>query len=377
MESVPMFHCLLCPYTSNSKYNYNRHVNLKHTQDPVRYPCDGCDGCYTSSYFLKRHKLLYCKKRLPQNVTEVPQNVTPTPQNVTEVPQNVTTLPQNVTEVPQNVTEVPQNVTDHTCPKCSKIFVRKDNMTRHINICKGVESALKCPKCHTRFSNRFLKRRHLKQCSALTVSLPSIENNLALQPTPQTQQQPLVNTITNQHQVGHIINNQPIQNNNYIITFTADRRERINFNADHMTSSVLENIIKSCQATDEYTTNTDIVSGLADHLLKVIVNRCVRKKNCRASYSEVHVGENKWEQRHDSEIYDKFLTDMTELFIGLVNRNKEMIKVSTNFIEELDGFLNYMADRGYCNDDDENRNALILDCYKQLVKRLKVKILNR
>ena len=350
MESAPMFHCLLCPYTSNSKYNYNRHVNLKHTQDPVRYPCDKCDGCYTSSYFLKRHKLLYCKKE--------------------EEPSNVVQVPPNVAEMPQNVALVPRNVADHTCSKCSKIFVRKDKLIEHSKVCKGVKNALECHKCHALFPNRYVKCRHLKKCSALTVSLPSIENNLQ-------QQQPLVNTITNQHQVGHIINNQPIQNNNYIITFTADRRERINFNADHMTSSVLENIIKSCQATDEYTTNTDIVSGLADHLLKVIVNRCVRKKNCRASYSEVHVGENKWEQRHDSEIYDKFLTDMTELFIGLVNRNKEMIKVSTNFIEELDCFLDYMADRGYCNDDDENKNALILDCYKQLVKRLKVKILNR
>lgn len=155
-----------------------------------------------------------------------------------------------------------------------------------------------------------------------------------------------------------------------------DKRERINFSTDHFTPQVIENIIKGAQTYDEYSMNKDIMSRMGDHLFKAITNRCVRKKNRRTLFSEVHVGENKWEEYHDSEIYDKFLTDMTEVFIELVNRNKETIKVSKLFIKRLDDFMELMADKGYCSSDDEERCTMILQSYKELLQRLKVKILN-
>jgi hypothetical protein len=175
MSSSLDYSCNLCNYTSNSKYNYHRHMNLKHSDDPKKFTCDLCDGAYTSLYFLKQHKMKYCTKRdiphsvtkITQSVTELPHSVTNPPQNVTEVPQIVTEVPQIVTEVPQIVTEVPNLVNNknvHTCHLCTKEFNKKYSLTRHIKTCKGTKSSLECYRCHIMLPNKYTKHRHLQKC---------------------------------------------------------------------------------------------------------------------------------------------------------------------------------------------------------------------
>ena len=373
MSSSLDYSCNLCNYTSNNKYNYHRHMNLKHSEDPKKFTCDLCDGAYTSLYFLKQHKMKYCTKRLDA-------------QNVAQAALEVANLAHKVAEIAPLVANPTQNVaTDNLtedgikrCSKCNKQFTRSYHLNRHLKNCKGTTSSLECPNCHIVLKDKYCKYRHMKICSALIVrpNNQTIENVVSTSskgPTVLDGSGQTAHTISNV--LNNVVNHQPVQNINYI-TFTMDKRERINFSTDHFTPQVIENIIKGAQTYDEYSMNKDIMSRMGDHLFKAITNRCVRKKNRRTLFSEVHVGENKWEEYHDSEIYDKFLTDMTEVFIELVNRNKETIKVSKLFIKRLDDFMELMADKGYCSSDDEERCTMILQSYKELLQRLKVKILN-
>jgi hypothetical protein len=52
-------------------------------------------------------------------------------------------------------------MTEITCPKCNKIFTRKNTMVNHLKKCDGLKST-QCERCHKDFSDRTTKYRHKK-----------------------------------------------------------------------------------------------------------------------------------------------------------------------------------------------------------------------
>ena len=65
-----MLKCDYCNYTSNRKYNLNRHIELNHLNinsitdnKNIEYICNNCNKKFTSDYSLKIHMSL-CKKAI-------------------------------------------------------------------------------------------------------------------------------------------------------------------------------------------------------------------------------------------------------------------------------------------------------------------------
>jgi hypothetical protein len=371
MNFMINYNCSICTYTTTIKANYNRHIKLKHSENKEKFKCDCCDGTYTSEYFLKKHKVKYCKgKVLPPNIAFPPPNVALSPPNVALSPPNVALSPPNIAFPPPNIALTNKLMLNKECicELCMQEFSRSDSLLRHSKICNGTANPLECHLCHVIFPNSYSKSRHLKLCSALVIKNNNIDSNIVIPSN--INENTMINTqnniVTNVMAPVNCNNNN---NNTYIITFNT--RERINFNTDHITPNVIEDLIKNSMTADEYTMNKDILSGFAEYLLKEIINQCVIKSNSRSTQSKIHVGSNKWKQQHDSQVYDKFLTDITEKFIELLNLNKQTIKVSKFFINNLDNFLNYMADKGYCSEDKTTANN-VLKAYRQMLQRLKV-----
>jgi len=319
-----LYRCTECEYITLVKANYNRHVKYKHSNTIEEYKCEYCDHTFKYQYSMKRHMIGFCKhKPSSENIAELPQNIPQNPQNIPQNPQNVAIVPQNVALDPQNIPQYHNTLQNAVCTKCHKEFSRTDSMKRHYIICKGTKSSLECHKCHLILPSKYSKYRHLKTCKEYV----SHEN---------------------------------------IITFSNVTNTQLNFSTDHITFSMIETLITNAISTDEYSMNKDIVSGFYNYLLTVIINRCVKKNNSRANYSHVHIGNNKWEQRHDSEVYDKLLTEIIKSFIKLLNMNQS---INTKLYD----FLNYMAEKGNCN-KDKHTNYTVLKCYRELIQRLKSKI---
>jgi hypothetical protein len=55
-------------------------------------------------------------------------------------------------------------VNDKQCNKCNKILSSKQNLNKHLLICKGISNPLECHLCHKILSDRSSKSKHLKIC---------------------------------------------------------------------------------------------------------------------------------------------------------------------------------------------------------------------
>ena len=373
MTDAIVYSCEECDYSTKIRGNYNRHMKSQHSETIQKYKCDNCDNTFKYFDNKNRHMRLYCKGlSSPQNVSQFPQNVSQFPQNVSQFPQNVSQFPQNVSQFPQNVSHDETLIESGVCELCHKEFTRKDNLNRHILICKGTKDPLECHICHLICVSRNAKWRHLKTCKPVT--------STELIPAP-----------SNPEQGGQIVTNNNIQNNNIqnnvqnnineqnniqqinIITFSGDSNSRLNLSTEHITQAMMDDLFTRAKHYNHYKMNTDILAGFCDYLLEAIVNRCVRKTNARANYSQVHKGNNRWIQCHDSEVYDKFLTETTERFIEFIHCSKIKLKAAPFVIKKLDDFLNYMAEEGLCC-EDRDTNLKVLKCYSKLIERLKSKI---
>jgi hypothetical protein len=152
------------------------------------------------------------------------------------------------------------------------------------------------------------------------------------------------NTIINNNTTNNITNN--ITNNNITINITKyTLDDNIKFNSQHITEQVFKKLLKYCNNKIDR-----IFQNYAVKLLENPENRCVRKKHITNSFSEVHIGDNKWEIAPDKEVYNKLTQDialdasnkldeyedltnenvknsMAELFIDKITLDKEYLPV--------------------------------------------------
>jgi len=221
-----MHFCTICNYTSPRKYNVDRHVKRRH-----------------------------------------------------ENPQNVASDPQNVAGDPQNVAGDPSEIL--TCEQCAKVFSRKDNLTRHMMNCDGIQS-LECSLCHTVFKNRWTKSRHVQICTGPTATTNIITTN---------------NTINN-------INQGTINNNNIQITIN-------NFGEENL-SYISQEFLEKCFNTEATGIRTVLDKIYFDH--NHPENHNVRLTSLRHAITEVYK-DNQWIPKGLYDTIEKMILKSTSLII--------------------------------------------------------------
>jgi hypothetical protein len=105
-----IYNCSLCLYNTDLKYNFNRHMKLKHSINNEDTKNNNKDN-----------------KDIIKDIIEV-------------------------------------NNEDNKCVKCDKILSSKYYLQKHLITCKGVSNPLECHLCHKIFSDKTSKSHHLKIC---------------------------------------------------------------------------------------------------------------------------------------------------------------------------------------------------------------------
>ena len=260
------------------------------------------------------------------------------------------------------------------CKKCNKILTQKRYLIKHQSTCTGVTNSLECYICHKIFETISAKCKHIKKCKerALIIKeehevIPTnIVNNNGIIIKEEPQVIP-INTTTN-------INNGIINNNttiNYNIVIYKDDYPD-NFSKNHITSPELKKTLKIIHRdlNDEKK-----VIMIEDYVRKLLINpdnRCIKKTNMRDAYSRVHIGDNNWISKPDTDLYPQLTCNIAEGLSDLIYiRNEEQRMITELKLQELQNFLNYMTDNGYRNDEDKNINLKTKLMFKKLVKRIK------
>jgi hypothetical protein len=260
------------------------------------------------------------------------------------------------------------------CSKCSRILSTKKTLKGHMKICKGTSNSLQCHNCFQIFMNHWSKSRHLKTCLSQ-----------ALIVVPETQPIPVTNSTTNNttnNNIGRDLNNTINQNNSTtvnqtnnitILTVDPNKIDELEFITDHITNPQLKNILKLTHRDESDAKKVNMLETYVRQLMANPANKCIQKSNMQNVYSQIHTGDNKWETKHDKDLYPKLTCNVAQGFSGLMtsrNEDAPMIKTERK-LGELKAFLDYMADEGYRNDSDEKVNHQTHLIFKELVQRIK------
>jgi hypothetical protein len=281
--------------------------------------------------------------------------------NTTDNIKNTTDNVKNTTDNVKNTTNnVKNTASDTKCVKCNKIMSSKNYLQKHLIICKGVSNVLECHLCHKILANSGSKCRHLKTCKG--------ESSLELILTTNNINSNNVNngTITTTNNINNInngsINNGSINTNNTanitnIIVFDPSNTNGTTLKTDHIDLDFISSLLKKKE--------NDALFLYIKKLLDNPDNRCIRKTNLRSIFSEIHVGNNKWDSCYDKDIYPKILSEFSNCFGDLLTTKVPNKKIINKLLE----FIDYIAEDGYCNNEeikDEIRNN-----YKTLIQKTK------
>ena len=260
-------------------------------------------------------------------------------ENVTHSTANVAFRPANVALGPANVATDPR----HECHQCGKNFKRNCNLTKHMKSCKGVHS-LQCHICLKEFTDRRTKYRHLQEC---TKDHATVINNI-------------INNTNNN--INNTDNSKHVTNNITIIAFRPEDTHHIKLLTDHITKETLKAML-------EIPKEKDMLADYTRQLMENPSNQCVKKTNMRSSHSSVHVGNNKWETRHDKEVYPKLVSDVASCFGDFITGKRADVKMNRSTYSRLVEFMDYMSENGYCADEEKEKD--VRACHKELIQRTK------
>ena len=309
--SSKIYNCSLCLYNTDIKFNFNRHMVLKHTNNKDKnVDIEGKNtgiNC-TNTGIEGKNTGIKCKN----------------------------------------------TGTDSKCVKCNKILSSKKYLQKHLIICKGVSNPLECHLCHKIYYDSSTKCRHLKTCKGKTSSELLINNNNSNI----TYNGNTTNNINN-GTINTTNNNGTINTNNItnIIVFDPSNTNGTTLKTDHIDLDFISSLLKKKE--------NDALFLYIKKLLDNPVNRCIRKTNLRSIFSEIHVGNNKWDSCYDKDIYPKILSEFSNCFGDLLTTKLPNKKIINKLLE----FIDYIAEDGYCNNDeikDEIKNN-----YKTLIQKTK------
>jgi len=205
---------------------------------------------------------------------------------------------------------------------------------------------LECHLCHKIFSDKSSKSHHLKICKNKISSELLITHKL---------NNDNINTIINN---GNITTNNTTNNIiNNIIVFDISNTNGTTFKTDHIDLDFISSLLKKKV--------NDAFFLYIKKMLDNPVNRCIRKTNLRSIFSEIYVGNNKWDCCYDKDIYPKIITEYSNCLGELLTSKIPNSKIINKLLEYID----YMAEDGYCNNNEIKDN--INDNYKSLIQKTK------
>lgn len=246
-----VYSCIQCSYCTDREWNLVRHMSSVHSgkndKTDSTFKCTICCKELSSKQTLSRH-MARCSELNPvsgANVSINGANVSIDGANVSIDGANVSTFQ-------------PRKI--HTCPKCTKEYVRKIDLEKHLYNCKGILETMACCYCNKLFYHRSSKSRHQHVCEykEKQVTQPSahassdgrgfhghlVQNNIQTQNIHNIQQQ-------------NIIGNQQIIVNNFG-----------NESLSHITPQFIETCIRNA-----------ISSGVSDMVRKIHFDPGVPENN--------------------------------------------------------------------------------------------------
>ena len=178
MYSSGQLTCSFCAYSTNKRFNLQRHTRRVHG-----------------------HELLNGE---PQGA-----NVEREDANVNIEDANVNMLVENVNIEDENVNSTEEGSNNRVkCPDCYKTFASKKTLSNHIPICKKIQNPYSCPICLLAFSARQSKSRHMKTCKSNAAASHS-----GFAGAPQLQNITNNNTTNNNTTNNNTTNNNTTNNN--------------------------------------------------------------------------------------------------------------------------------------------------------------------
>jgi hypothetical protein len=283
-------------------------------------------------------------------------------QNVLKIATDKPEIATNEPEIAKhelNIAKCELNIADNyngliKCDKCLKVLSTKPILKRHMKICKGVSNSNECHICHEIFNTAYSKSRHLKKCTsqALIIAPDEETTHYASQNISTLNNNGTINNnnLTNSNNnSGNTVNSN---NTNIIIALNPGSGDMIEFITKHITNPELKQLIAPIQ--DGQPCTPEMVEIFTRHLLTNPENRCIEKTNLRSIHSKVHVGDNKWQTKHDKEILPLYACSVANNMDQTIKERLEDDKtlVDRRTLKAIEKYLDYMADKGYCNNAD-------------------------
>ena len=244
------------------------------------------------------------------------------------------------------------------CDICEKIFAKHCTMIYHKEKCKGKINPFQCIYCNEIFTYSTHKYRHQKICKekipSTDLCIPENEANSIIGTNINIGTNICTNigNIENQNNNTSNINNT--QNINIVI-YSNDTTEKF-LNDSHIDNNTIAKIINDQSMLDT-------LNNYNRELFSIKENQCIRKTNLRSSDSKIHIGNNKWETRKDSEIFPKLMCSSANSFSEILT-----LKRLSRRYPELDKVLHYVGEEGYINTDDKIKEKEINDLFKDSVR---------
>ena len=314
--------CSYCNYNSNRLYNFKRHMMTKHKE--------------INSQHLINDKLNDTDYKL--NDTDVKSN--------------------DMNDKLNDMNDKLNDTNDKQCYKCNKILSSKQNLKKHLLICKGVSNPLECHLCHKILANRGSKSTHIKICKGK-------ENSKELIITEKENNKNEIITFNN---TLNKINNITTNSNNVITTnyninlISYNKEERtIEFDINHMN----KNLIYKLTTMHE----NDAYDYFCYKLFENKNNQMIIKTNLRHIYSNVHLGFNIWEKILDNNIY--------HIIIYYIAKTMEKYIIENTTIQERDekklGEISYYIQMMYLRMTLDKYPRKYDKYYKNNIESLKLK----
>ena len=140
---MPKYVCPRCEYSTTIRTHMRNHFN-RQTPCTITAEDKTIDQCFQEVLGVIRSK----PSKLPQNISYNPSNISYNPSISLKIPQNPSFFPQNSSNISYNEGNISYNtmsdnnesliqkLTSNCCPYCNRQYSRKDNLNRHLKICK-------------------------------------------------------------------------------------------------------------------------------------------------------------------------------------------------------------------------------------------------
>lgn len=295
--TTEIYKCNYCIYNSNRLYNFKRHMITKHKE--------------CNSYHFVNDK---------PNVT-------------IDKPNAMIDKPNATIDKPNVTIDKPNVMNDNKCLKCNKILSSKQNLNKHLLICKGVSNPLECHLCHKVLANRGSKSTHVKICKGIT-----IENNGITDIIENNNKNEIVEKNINNNNliINTYTNSNNVTNNTYNINLISYNKEerKIEFDINHMN----KNLIYKLRTMHE----NDAYDYFCYKLFENKNNQMIIKTNLRHIYSNVHLGFNIWEKILDNNIYHIIIYYIAKTMNNYIIENTTIQERDDNKLGEILFYIKMM-----------------------------------